>query len=41
MPDLLTERIDHVLLVTLNRPDRMNSIGGNLLTLLMSLTSRD
>ncbi|MAG33362.1 MAG: enoyl-CoA hydratase [Deltaproteobacteria bacterium] len=34
MPDVLSERIDHVLLVTLNRPDRMNSIGGNLLTLL-------
>jgi len=34
MPDVLSERIDHVLLITLNRPERMNSIGGNLLTLL-------
>ena len=31
MPDVLTERHDHVLLVTLNRPERMNSIGGTLL----------
>ena len=27
--DVLTERDDHVLVVTLNRPDRLNSIGGN------------
>lgn len=28
-PDVLTERDGHVLVVTLNRPERMNSIGGN------------
>ncbi|MBW2499187.1 MAG: enoyl-CoA hydratase/isomerase family protein [Deltaproteobacteria bacterium] len=31
MPDVLHERHDHVLLVTLNRPDRMNAIGGSLI----------
>jgi len=31
MPDVLQERHDHVLLVTLNRPDRMNAIGGSLI----------
>jgi enoyl-CoA hydratase/carnithine racemase len=31
MPDVLQERYDHVLLVTLNRPDRMNAIGGGLI----------
>ena len=29
--DVLTEQQDHVLLVTLNRPERMNSIGGRLI----------
>jgi enoyl-CoA hydratase/carnithine racemase len=31
MPDVLQERYDHVQLVTLNRPDRMNAIGGGLI----------
>jgi enoyl-CoA hydratase/carnithine racemase len=31
MPEVLTERDEHVVTLTLNRPDRMNSIGGNLL----------
>ena len=30
--DVLTELVEHVLVVTLNRPDRMNSIGGSVLT---------
>ena len=30
--EVLTELVDHVLVLTLNRPDRMNSIGGHLLT---------
>jgi enoyl-CoA hydratase/carnithine racemase len=30
--EVLRERFDHVLLVTLNRPERMNSIGGQLLS---------
>lgn len=34
MPDVLTEQKKNVLVVTLNRPDRMNAIGGQLLTLL-------
>ena len=35
--EVLTERVDHVLCVTLNRPDRMNSIGGGLLSRLSEL----
>lgn len=35
--DVLTERADHVLVVTLNRPERMNSIGGDLLTRLSDI----
>ena len=31
MPAVLTERIGHVLVVTLNRPDRMNAINGEVL----------
>jgi enoyl-CoA hydratase/carnithine racemase len=34
MPDVLKERDGHVLVLTLNRPDRMNAIGGDILTLL-------
>lgn len=34
MPDVLTEQRENVLVVTLNRPDRMNAIGGQILTLL-------
>ena len=30
-PDVLTERVDHVLVVTFNRPERMNSIGGDVI----------
>ena len=29
--DVLTELVDHVLVVTINRPDRMNSIGGTVI----------
>lgn len=29
--EVLSEKVDHVLVLTLNRPDRMNSIGGGLL----------
>lgn len=32
MPEVLSERDGHVQTLTLNRPDRMNSIGGKLLT---------
>jgi enoyl-CoA hydratase/carnithine racemase len=34
MPDVLKQREGHVLVLTLNRPDRMNAIGGDVLTLL-------
>ena len=36
-PDVLTERIGHVLKVTFNRPDRMNSIGGKTITMLSEI----
>lgn len=36
-PDVLTERDGHVLVIRFNRPDRMNSIGGQTLTLLSQL----
>ncbi len=32
--DVVSERVDHVLVVRFNRPDRMNSIGGNTIGLL-------
>ena len=35
--EVLTERVDHVLKLTLNRPERMNSIGGGLLDRLSEL----
>lgn len=35
--DVLTERIGHVLKVTFNRPDRMNSIGGQTITMLSEI----
>ena len=35
--EVLTERVDHVLKLTLNRPERMNSIGGRLLSRLSEL----
>jgi enoyl-CoA hydratase/carnithine racemase len=31
MPALLTERQDHLLIVTLNRPERQNAINGEML----------
>ena len=31
MPAVLTERVGHILIVTLNRPDRMNAINGEVL----------
>ena len=31
MPALLTERDDHTLIVTLNRPERQNAINGEML----------
>ena len=30
-PAVLTERVGHVLVVTLNRPDRMNTLNGEVL----------
>jgi enoyl-CoA hydratase/carnithine racemase len=36
-PDVVTERVDHVLVVRFNRPDRMNSIGGRTLDLLSGI----
>ncbi|MBJ22840.1 MAG: enoyl-CoA hydratase/isomerase family protein [bacterium] len=36
-PDVLTERVDHVLIITFNRPERMNSIGGNVISLLSEI----
>ena len=35
--EVLSERVGHVLKLTLNRPHRMNSIGGGLLTRLSEL----
>jgi len=35
--DVLTERSDHVLVVTFNRPERMNSIGGNVISRLTEI----
>jgi enoyl-CoA hydratase/carnithine racemase len=35
--DVLTERVDHVLVVTFNRPERMNSIGGNTVGMLSDI----
>ncbi|MFK7896743.1 MAG: enoyl-CoA hydratase/isomerase family protein [Myxococcota bacterium] len=37
MADVLTEQKENVLVVTLNRPERMNAIGGKLLTLLSGI----
>ena len=31
MPDLLVDRSDHVVTITLNRPDRLNAISGPML----------
>jgi enoyl-CoA hydratase/carnithine racemase len=36
-PDVLTERVGHVLVVTFNRPERMNSIGGNVVSLISEI----
>jgi enoyl-CoA hydratase/carnithine racemase len=36
-PDVLTEQIGQVLVVTFNRPDRMNSIGGNVVSRLSEI----
>ena len=36
-PDVLTDRVDHVLVVTFNRPERMNSIGGNVVSLISEI----
>lgn len=38
--DVLTEQLDHVLLITLNRPERMNSIGGQLVSRLAQILLR-
>lgn len=38
--DVRAERIDHVLKMTINRPDRMNSIGGDVLPLLSEIFLR-
>ncbi len=35
--DVLTERVDQILVVTFNRPERMNSIGGNTIDLLSEI----
>ncbi|HNB95840.1 MAG TPA: enoyl-CoA hydratase-related protein, partial [Microthrixaceae bacterium] len=35
MPAVLTEREGHLLIVTLNRPERMNAINGEMLVLML------
>ena len=34
-PELLTERADGVALLTMNRPEHLNALGGDMLTLLL------